>query len=174
MTLYTEMTGPRTVQVVRTLKAPIDTVWSYLTDPDLRGRWFAAGPVEPRVGGRLTLTFRHSELSATPAPERLAKFEGSVHEAEVTRWDPPRAFGFTFGGEDAEALFELEPVDGGTRLTLTHSNLQSRAGMINVSGGWHAHIAVLEDILSGGERRDFWREIEAAEAYAERTIPKDE
>jgi uncharacterized protein YndB with AHSA1/START domain len=172
MTLYTEMTGPRTVQVVRTLKAPIDTVWRYLTDPELRGTWFAAGPVEPRAGGRLTLTFRHSQLTPAPAPERFAKFEGMVAESEVTRWDPPHAFGFTFGGDGAEALFELEPVEGGTRLTLTHSNLQSRAGMINVSGGWHAHITLLEDILACGDRRDFWKEVDAAEAHADQTIPQ--
>ena len=35
----------------RTLPASVDTVWKYLTESDLRARWFMGGSIDPRVGG---------------------------------------------------------------------------------------------------------------------------
>ena len=43
-------TGPAEIRLVRTLPGPIERVWEYLTDPEKRARWFAGGPMEPRVG----------------------------------------------------------------------------------------------------------------------------
>ncbi len=173
MTDYAEVAGPRTVRLQRTLKAPIEKVWAYLTESQLRRQWFAGGEMEMRQGGALTLTFRNSELSTAPLPERFAQFEGMVEHSTITRFEPPRALGFLFGGDGAEVLFELEPQGGETRLTLTHRKLSSREAMIDVCGGWHAHVGLLQDILAGGERREFWGQVHAAEAEYQRRIPLD-
>jgi len=170
---YAEVVAPRTVRLQRTLNAPIDKVWAYLTDADLRRRWFAGGPMEPKVGGALTLTFRNSELSTAPLPDRFKPFEGMVENSTVTRFEPPRALAYLFGGDGAEVIFELEPDGERTVLTLTHRNLASRAAMVDVSGGWHAHIGLLQDLLAGGEPREFWAEVHAAEAEYQRRIPED-
>ena len=84
----------------RMLDAPVDTVWRYLIEPDLRARWFMGGETEPRVGGKFGLTFDHDQLSDgdAPMPERYAEecrpFAGSRRSSgssrrtcSPSRWD---------------------------------------------------------------------------------------
>lgn len=172
MSAFAEVVAPRTVRLQRTLEAPVETVWAYLTDPELRRRWFAGGEMQAQAGGVLTLTFRNSELSDAPLPERFAPYEGISEQTTITRFEPPRVLGFLFGGE-SEVVFELEPDGGRTRLTLTQSRIADRATMVDVSGGWHAHLGLLEDILAGRAPREFWAEVAAAEAEYRRRIPAD-
>ena len=49
---YGVRTAPDTVRIERLLPGPIERVWQYLTDPQLRAQWFAGGELEPRTGGR--------------------------------------------------------------------------------------------------------------------------
>ena len=42
------------------------------------------------------------------------------------------------------------------RLVVTHSKLADRGMMVDVGGGWHTHLAILEDVLNGVEPRPFW------------------
>ena len=39
---------------------------------------------------------------------------------------------------------------------LTHRRLPDRKEMLSVAGGWHAHLGILEDVLTGREPRGFW------------------
>src|SRR5262245_9950996 len=55
---YGVIVEPDTVRLERLVPGPIERVWSYLTDSDKRGQWFAHGDLEPRVGGAFKLTFR--------------------------------------------------------------------------------------------------------------------
>lgn len=59
-------------------------------------------------------------------------------------------------GQPSEVTFELSPEGDGTRLVLTHRKLASRADMIDVAGGWHAHLGVLSARLAGREPGPFW------------------
>ena len=47
----------------RVLNAPVETVWSFLVEPDLRARWFMGGKTDCHVGGEIELTFNHQSLS---------------------------------------------------------------------------------------------------------------
>ena len=55
---YGALIEPATVKIQRLLPGPIERVWAYLTDGDLRRKWLAAGvtgyhrPEPPGVGGR--------------------------------------------------------------------------------------------------------------------------
>ena len=103
MSEFGVVTEARTLRIRRVLPGPIERVWAYLTESEKRGRWLAAGPMELRVGGRVELTFRNTDLSAhaEPAPDKYKKYEGAGIQGRVTRCDPPRAelyLGRTLGG----------------------------------------------------------------------------
>ena len=56
----------------RLLDAPVATVWRWIVEPELRARWFMAGPTDLRVGGGFGLTMDHDNLSDgdVPTPEK--------------------------------------------------------------------------------------------------------
>jgi uncharacterized protein YndB with AHSA1/START domain len=129
-----------------------------LVDPEKRGRWLAGGAIEPRVGGVAELRFQNGTLTSEPAPDRYKKYSGLIVDRQtVTRFDPPKALGLTWGEEasPSEVLFELTPVGDQVRLVVTHSRL-SLEGRIMVSGGWHAHLALLASQLEGIDPPPFW------------------
>lgn len=157
------------VRFERLLPAPIDRVWDYLTDSALRRKWFAGGDMEVRAGGAVTLVFRNSELSPgdEEVPEKYRRYEGFESRGEVVRAEPPRLLVWNWFEDSApptEVSWSLEPEGEQTRLVLTHRRLASRTAMTNVSGGWHLHLDVLEDVLSGRPPRPFWARQAALEA----------
>ena len=152
---------PGTVRFERQLPGPIERIWAYLTDSEMRGKWLASGPMEPRVGGKVEFVFRHAELSPIQ-DERPAQFtQDEVHSTGcVTRYDPPHLLSFTWGeGETpSEVTFELTPQGNEVLLVLTHRKLANRAEMVEVAGGWHTHLGVLVDQANGRVPRPFWTE----------------
>ena len=148
--------APGVVRFERLLPGPIERVWAYLKEPEKRARWLAGGVMELRVGGRVELRFWHADLSpiAAPTPERFAaSAEANEVQGTVTACDPPHRLAFTWGeGGDrwSEVTFELEAVGDGVRLTVTHRRLGDEPAVwANVAGGWHTHLAILEDRLEG-------------------------
>lgn len=167
------VTAPGTVRLERVLPGPIERVWAHLTESEKRARWFAAGAMDLRVGGALTLRFDHARLSheKTP-PERWRGAEGHVADGVITRCEPPRLLAFTWGsGDDAsEVAFELTARGTDVLLVLTHRKLPSRDDVADVSGGWHAHLAVLAAVLADEPPPGFWSLVGAVDAeYRTRT-----
>lgn len=156
---YPTVVSPTEVRFERLLPGPIETVWSYLTDAKKRGEWLASGPMDMRVGGKVALRFKHSELSPNPAPppEQYKKMDTEGHHAEetITEIDPPRRLAFTWGG-NSEVVFDLAPKDGKVLLTLTHRKLPTEEERNGISGGWHCHLIVLADKLEGRTPPAFW------------------
>jgi uncharacterized protein YndB with AHSA1/START domain len=171
------VTERRTVRFQRVLPGPIERVWAYLTESEKRSRWLASGPMELRVGGRMELNFRNSDLSphAEPTPDKYKKYEEHSVCGRMTRCDPPRILSYTWGGEasDSEVTFELSPRGQEVLLVLTHRRLSGRAGMVSVAGGWHTHLGILTDQLEGREPRPFWSTHAQLEAEYERRLPAD-
>jgi len=164
------------VRFVRRLAAPPELVWEYLVDAELRGRWFAAGPMEARPGGALILVFHNGALAPDDeeVPEKFRKYEGFESRGEVVVAEPPRRLVFLWYEESdppTEVAFELEPAGEETLLTLTHRRLPSRAAMIDVAGGWHLHLDVLEDVLAKRPPRPFWARQAKLEKEYGRRIP---
>ncbi len=151
---------PQMLRFERELAAPIDTVWRYLIDPELRARWLMGGPTEPRLGGGLGFTFAHQDLSdgPVPTPERFADHHGKAWAETITAIEPPRLLAFTWSNGDAGSVtIELtEAAAGRTQLVLTHSGLRGAPDARNFGGGWAAHLEVLARRLAGRAVPDFW------------------
>lgn len=165
--------APGTVHLERILPGPLERVWAYLTEPDKRAQWMANGSMELRVGGAVDLVFFNSTLCGETTPERFKKYDGHPLTGTVTRFDPPRALGFTWGGgaEASQVEMVLSERANGVLLVVTHTRLPGRDVVINVSTGWHTHLGVLLDLLSGGSLRPFWPRFIAAEQEYEKRIP---
>src|SRR5207302_1933079 len=68
-----------------------------------------------------------------------------VTKTRVTRAEAPRVLEYTWGGFDVR--WELEPQDGGTRLTLW-TNIDRRFISMGAAG-WHICLDVLDHLLGG-------------------------
>jgi uncharacterized protein YndB with AHSA1/START domain len=147
---------PGTFRIARILPGPIERVWAYVTDPEKRRTWFATGPMDLRVGGRVALKFRFDELSIEKTPADKTN-ECDVN-GQVTRCEPPRLLSYTWGGghEASEVTFELSPRGRDVLLVITHRRLRDRGTMISVASGWHTHMGLLADHLNGHLTRPFW------------------
>ena len=98
VTAYGQQIEPATVRMERMLPGPIERVWNYLTQSDLRGQWLATGDMELQVGGKVDLTWRNDELTGhheTP-PEGIEPVRHQ--ESTVIRVDPPRSLAFGWAG----------------------------------------------------------------------------
>ncbi|WP_257816440.1 SRPBCC domain-containing protein [Phenylobacterium sp. J367] len=92
----------------------------------------------------------------------------------ILKVDPPRLLSFAWHEEEGPpsvVTFELEPRGTEVLLTLTHSELRDRAMMVDVSGGWHSHLAQLVDELAGRPRGPFWGRHAELEGVYEKRLP---
>ena len=122
-----------TLVLVRELRHPPTLVWQALTDPAHLSEWApfdadrnlgAVGPVKLSTVG-------------TPKP--------MISDTDVKRAEAPRLLEYNWGGNDLR--WQLEPLAGGTRLTLWH-NIER--GYISMgAAGWHICFDVLERLLTG-------------------------
>ncbi len=161
-----------TVRFERLLPGPVEKIWAYLTDSQKRGEWFASGPLPSKVGETFQLRFKHSDLSPNkaPPPERFKDMDanGFVGTERLLALEPMRRLVYTFGEENpppSEVEFALTPEGDKVRLTLTHRKILDRAYAVNISGGWHSHLAILQYKAEGKVPPafwDVWRETENA------------
>lgn len=173
---YATTPAPKTVRLERLLPGPIERVWAFLVEPEKRARWFAGGVLEPRVGGQRELVFKHTIITDEPPPERFkGAVAGMTSLGEMTRWEPPHALAFTWrgGGEPSEVIWEIFPRGEDVLLVITHRALPTRAEMVDVSGGWHAHADVLQSLLRGAKPAGFWSNIERVEKYYSEIYPQN-
>lgn len=167
---YGALVEPATLKVERLLPGPIDRVWAYLTQSDLRRQWLASGEMKPEAGTSFEMTWHNDELTDPPGtrPEGM----GSVHseDCRLLAFDPPHKLAFTFGGA-GEVLFELAEEGADVRLTLVHSRAPSRNTLLMVSAGWHMHLDVLAARLADRKPEPFWDGWKRLKAEYDRRLP---
>src|SRR5690606_37132115 len=151
--------GPAEVRLVRHLPGPIERIWDYLTDPDKRARWFAGGPMEPKVDGKVELRFHHKTLApdeTPPAQYQEVHEKGMTMSLKVLRWEPPRVRSYTFD-DHSDVTFELTPEGNLVLLVLTHrSRGDDVPYLTGYASGWHTHIAMLIALLEAKSPPPFW------------------
>ncbi len=117
---------------VRRLDHDIETVWTAITDPLERARWFGRTTIDPREGGLI-----ETDPDDPPVPPAAKHMSG-----RILVWDPPRVFEHEWHQaivEDSVVRYELQPDGDETILTFTHHGLSLR----NANGfipGTHAYL----------------------------------
>ncbi len=121
-----------TLVLVRELRHAPEKVWQALTDPAQLREWapFDADGSLATAGATVKLT-----TVGTPL----------VSETRVTRAEAPRELVYDWGGR--EVRWELEPLGGGTRLTLW-AGIDARYIAMGAAG-WHVCLDVLDRLLGG-------------------------
>jgi len=145
--------------LVRRIAARPSVVFDLMATPEGLAAWW--GPedvpvvkaeIDPRVGGAYRVHFR--------------TLDGRAHEAfgEVLEAAPPdrlvMTYGYAFGGEPEEAdrtsriEFELRPIEGGTELTFTHTDLRNEASRASHEWGWTGALDKLVTRFAADSDRD--------------------
>ena len=139
------------VTIVHRIKAPPARVWAAITQPAQMLLWWGpdAGPTlraeaDVRPGGRFSILFR--------------LLNGAEHNPTGVYREvvPDRRLVFTWewpGMPERESLvtFRLEPLDGGTELTLIHAHLPDEAARKSHEEGWSGLLDKLSVFLGDAE-----------------------
>ncbi|HEY3002939.1 MAG TPA: SRPBCC domain-containing protein [Kribbellaceae bacterium] len=139
----TVTTTDTTVTMERTLQAPAQKVYDAWTQPELMAQWYCPNPAwelkaesDLRVGGAYVLTM---------GPH--------VVRGSYTELDEPRVIAFTWKWDAFEyppshVRVELTDTDGGTRLLLSHTELQDPDDVKNHLEGWEGCLNRLPAVLA--------------------------
>jgi uncharacterized protein YndB with AHSA1/START domain len=153
-TPYATATAANAVRIERLLPGPIERVWSYLTDGELRRQWLASGEMELKVGAPFELVWRNDELTDPPGrrPDGFSAEHGM--QSRITAVDPPHRLSFAWG--NGEVSFELEPRGAQVLLTVSHRGISDHANLLKIGAGWHGHLDILGARLHGTTPEPFW------------------
>jgi len=167
---YGVLTEPATLKIQRLLPGPIERIWAYLTQSELRRQWLAAGRMEMKVGAPFELVWRNEELNNPPSQRPAGFPEERRMQGRIIELDPPRKLAFTWEGS-GDVSFELEPKDDQVLLTVIHRRLPDRATLLKVGAGWHMHLDILVARATGMEPAPFWDGWSRLRNEYERRIP---
>ncbi len=134
-----------------TIAAPLDKVWAAISEPEHLSRWFPQSAVFDTIAAGSVGTFTFEGYGAFPvrveefeAPKSIAYRWGAPDDDPAGTIDPDRSTVFRF---------TLEPVDGGTQLTVVESGFNfgddPAANMEDHRGGWDSELDELVAYLEG-------------------------
>jgi uncharacterized protein YndB with AHSA1/START domain len=152
---YGVLTEPATLKIQRVLPGPIERVWAYLTESDLRRQWLAAGEMEMKVGAPVELVWRNDELTNPSGQRPPGSSDEHRMQSRITELDPPRKLAITWGSTGGVS-FELQPLGNEVLLTVIHRRVPDRTTLLNASAGWHMHLDILVARTTGKEPGPFW------------------
>ncbi|HEX8863902.1 MAG TPA: SRPBCC domain-containing protein [Actinomycetes bacterium] len=147
---------PSVVELETLIAAPLETVWSAVTNPDQLGRWFSdAAEIDLRPGGEGTLTFG-SRATNEPATVRVLVESVEPPHRFAFRWDHPDG-AQAREGNSLLVQFTLTAEDDDTRVrvvesgfhTLEQSEAEKAESAEVHAKGWDIHVANLRDHVEG-------------------------
>lgn len=132
------------VRFERQLHHPREKVWRAITESQHLEHWLPCDIVgERRAGATVELPFWPTvvEEHGTDMTPALT--------GRIDVWDPPAVFEWWWSTE--RLRFELDEVDGGTRLRFTTWLSPDGAGAVRTSTGYHVCLDALTQLLDTGE-----------------------
>ncbi len=135
------MTDPVMIKTIY-LNATREKVWRHLTEKDLLARWFH------ETDRDLTANVAFQYLSF-----HIDKEDRKLMWGDVVEIDPPQRLVHTFThqwlkGVVTTVTWELQAVEGGTQLTMTHAGIPSLEQLSDHDKGWDEHLLRLRMMLS--------------------------
>ena len=152
-----------TLRFERDLPGPIERVWAYLTESDLRATWLYPGEVPREVGGEYTKMWEGEDGQP-----------GGGLTLRTRVYDPPHVLEYDWielgapgaATRDSYIRFELAANGDRVHLTFTHRALPTDE-YATIGAGWHAHLDTLvAQVGDVGGPDAFARYAEIAPRYA--------
>ena len=173
MNKYGEILEDGSMKFVRMLPAPIEKVWAWITVGEKRGSWLGGGGDIAHAGQTVTFEFQHQNLTPHDEtyPEKYKSIEGGIaYDVYIKTCDAPRHLVMVWrDGNDSEIDIRLSEEAGKVRLELIQRGDASADQFLGALGGWHAHLDIMADKLSGDTPQPFWKTHEAlVDEYADR------
>jgi uncharacterized protein YndB with AHSA1/START domain len=166
---YGVLIEPATLRIKRRLPGPIERVWSYLTDSDLRRQWLASGDMDLTQGAPFSLTWRNDELTDPPGTRPDGFGTEHTMESTILEVETPNRLVFAWGGGDV--AFDLKQEADDVILTVTHRRISDRANTVMVGAGWHMHLDILTGLIMGEKTEPFWDGWQKLRAEYDRRVP---
>jgi uncharacterized protein YndB with AHSA1/START domain len=152
---YGVLIEPATLKMERLLPGPVERVWSYLTESDLRSQWMAAGVMPMQLDVPFELVWRNETLTDPPGERPVEFSEVMRMQSRITELDPPHRLAITRGASSS-VTFDLEPKGVDVLLTVIHRRVPDRAAVLMFGAGWHMHLDILAARLTGQTTQPFW------------------
>jgi uncharacterized protein YndB with AHSA1/START domain len=133
-----------TAPIVRSaeIRTTPERLFELLTEPEALEQWWPdVAELEPRLGGLIRMEFRGGE---------------SVVTGEITRFEPPRALGFTWVRAESPGVttrvdFTVVPLaEGRSRIEVVHSGWEQAPELRPLhDAGWAHFLGCLVDLAEG-------------------------
>ncbi len=142
------MTDEISLEVRRTIAAPVDRVFAAWTRPELVRKWWGpaevqctSAEIDLRVGGRFKL--------ANQLPDGSVIWIGG----EFLAVEPPGRLVYTWQVDDQppdqqQVTVRFEPCDGGTEVIVLHERMTQRAQRESHEYGWNGCLDRLRDLFA--------------------------
>ena len=168
---YGVLSEPATLTIQRVLPGPVERIWAYLTDSDLRRQWLASGEMEMKADTPLELVWRNEDLTDPPGQRPDGFSEEMKMQSRVVALDPPRSLTITWSN-GGDVAFTLEPQGKDVLLTVVHRRLGDRSTMLMIGAGWHMHLDMLVARAAGKEPTEpFWEGWSRLRTEYDRRLP---
>lgn len=149
------LTEAGTLEFRRLLPGPIERVWAYLTENNLRRQWLAAGKMELKVGAPIELVWRNDELNNPPSQRPAGFPEEQRMQGRITEFVQHRKLAIAWDGF-GDVSYGLESKDGGVLLTMIQNGLPNQEIIVMFAAGSHMHLDILEACVTGNKPPLFW------------------
>jgi uncharacterized protein YndB with AHSA1/START domain len=152
---YGVLIEPDTMKLERLLPGPIERVWTYLAESDLRSQWLAAGDMPMKIDASFELVWRNDTLSHPPSRRPEGFSEVQRMQSRIVELDPPHRLTISWGGSGSVS-FDLETRGKDVLLTVIHRRMPDRAAALMFGAGWHMHLDTLVARINGQPAQPFW------------------
>jgi uncharacterized protein YndB with AHSA1/START domain len=133
------------LQLSRTFRAPIDDVWTSVTEPERTARWIGPWEGEGTPGNDITLKMIYEDQS-----------QGSAIHLHIDACEAPRLLAVSADDDHGTWRIELRLTQTGdtTELQLVHL-LESTDGLGEAGPGWEYYLDMLVAAEAGTEQPTF-------------------
>lgn len=160
MSVEVTKTSSNSIEIRRIFKCKRETLWEYFTEKVLREKWLCSGDISHNVGEDIEFDFDHTKYLNSTQLSNGIDLGKVFFKGDLLIFEPLEMIKFNWPSEHGHPssviTISLTEVDGGVELYLVHELISKQNELIDASTGWHTHFDILEDVLEGSNRRDFW------------------